>query len=154
MRIAVPKETAQGEHRVALVPESCKKLIQNGYDIAIESGAGDAAGFPNAVYQELGVMIESDPSALLGSADVVLKVTAPATAASGRDETAWMKPGAVYIGSLMPLRHLDAVKALAARKVTAFATDTIPRITRAQSMDTLSSMANISGYKGVLLGAV
>src|SRR3989454_753587 len=154
MRIVVPKESAPGERRVALVPESCKKLIQAGYEIAIESGAGDAAGFPDASYGEIGVALESDPAALLRWGDVVRRVTAPATSASGRDEIGSMRPGAIYIGSLMPLRNLDAVRALAARKITAFATDAIPRTTRAQPMDTLSSMANIGGYKGVLLGAV
>jgi NAD(P) transhydrogenase subunit alpha len=152
MRIAVPRETAPGERRVALVPESCKKLIQAGYDISIEAGAGDAAGFPDAAYREIAVAIEPDPAALVGSADLVLKITAPAVGAD-RDETAWMRPGTIYAGSLMPLRHLDAVRALAARKITAFATDAIPRTTRAQSMDTLSSMASIGGYKGVLLAA-
>lgn len=154
MRIAVPRETAPGERRVALVPESCKKLIQAGYDIAIESAAGDEAGFTDTAYRELGATIESSPAALLGAADLVLKVTAPAAGHAGRDETGWMRPGTVYVGSLMPLRNLDAVRALAARKVTAFATDAIPRTTRAQAMDTLSSMANIAGYKGVLLAAV
>ena len=154
MRIAVPKETAPGERRVALVPESCKKLIQAGYDIAVESGAGEAAGFADAAYRELGVGIASDPAALLGSTDLVLKVNAPAISASGRDETGWMRPGTIYVGSLMPLRNLEAVRELAARKVTAFSTDAIPRTTRAQAMDTLSSMASLGGYKGVLLAAV
>jgi NAD(P) transhydrogenase subunit alpha len=95
----------------------------------------------------------SDPVALVGSGELVLKVNAPSIAA-GRNEIAWMRPGAIYLGSLMPLRHLDVVRALVAGKVTAFATDAIPRTTRAQSMDTLSSQANITGYKGVLLGAV
>jgi len=155
VRIAVPRETDPGERRVALVPESCKKLMQAGYEISIESGAGDAAGFSDDKYRELGVEVVSDPAALLGSADLVLKVTAPMLSnGAGRDETAWMRPGAIYIGSLMPLRHLDAVRALKNRKVTSFATDAIPRTTRAQSMDTLSSMANLGGYKGVLLAAV
>jgi NAD(P) transhydrogenase subunit alpha len=153
VRIAVPLETAPGERRVALVPESCKKLIQAGYEIAIEAGAGDAAGFPDEKYVELGVGVTSDPATLLGEGDLILKVTAPSTGA-GRDEISWMRPGSIYLGSLMPLRHLDAVRALAARKITAFATDAIPRTTRAQSMDTLSSMANLGGYKGVLLAAV
>jgi NAD(P) transhydrogenase subunit alpha len=152
MRIAVPRETAPGERRVALVPESCKKLIQAGYEISVESQAGEAAGFPDAAYRELGVVVEPDPSALLGSADLVLKVTAPSVA-SPREETGWMRPGTIYVGSLMPLRNLDAVRALAEKNITAFATDAIPRTTRAQSMDTLSSMANIGGYKGVLLAA-
>lgn len=153
MRIAVPKESAPREQRVALVPESCKKLIQAGYDIAVEAGAGIPAGFADAAYQELGATVAADPAALLGAADLVLKVNAPALAAAGRDETGWMRPGTIYVGSLMPLRNLDAVRALAAAKITAFSTDAIPRTTRAQSMDTLSSMANISGYKGVLLAA-
>jgi NAD(P) transhydrogenase subunit alpha len=157
VRIAVPRET--GERRVALVPESCRKLVQAGYEIAIESGAGEAAGFPDSSYTDAGAAIVSDPAALLGSADIILKVTAPsAGGAPGnvdvRDEIAWMKPGAIYVGSLMPLRNLRAVRALASRNITAFATDAIPRTTRAQSMDTLSSMANLGGYKGVLLAAV
>jgi len=159
VRIAVPRETGPGERRVALVPESCRKLVQAGYEIAIESGAGEAAGFPDSSYTDAGAAIVSDPAALLGSADIILKVTAPsAGGAPGnvdvRDEIAWMKPGAIYVGSLMPLRNLRAVRALASRNITAFATDAIPRTTRAQSMDTLSSMANIGGYKGVLLAAV
>ena len=156
MRIAVPRETAPGERRVALVPESCKKLMQAGYEIAIEAGAGDGAGIGDEKYRELGVNVIADPAALLGSADLILKVTAPAIAGSagGRDEVSWMRPGAIYVGSLMPLRNLAAVRALSERKITAFATDAIPRTTRAQSMDTLSSMANLGGYKGVLLAAV
>jgi NAD(P) transhydrogenase subunit alpha len=157
VRIVVPRETAPGERRVALVPESCRKLIQVGYEIAIESGAGEAAGFADSTYTDAGAAIVSDPASLLASGDIVLKVTAPAVNGPGsdvRDETAWMKPGAIYVGSLMPLRNLGAVRALAARNITAFATDAIPRTTRAQSMDTLSSMANLGGYKGVLLAAV
>src|SRR5689334_3658598 len=122
MRIAVPKETAPGERRVALVPESCKKLIQSGYQISIESGAGDRAGFLDPAYGDAGVAFDRDPAALLGAADIVLKVGPPAIA-SGRDETSWMKAGAIYVGSLMPLRNLDVVRALAARQVTAFSTD-------------------------------
>ena len=152
MRIAVPRETFPGERRVALVPESCKKLIQAGYEVAIETDAAEAAGFPDAAYTEVGVTVRTDPAGLLSSADLVLKVNAPANGA-GRDEVSWMRAGAIYVGSLMPLRHLDAVRALAARQITAFATDAIPRTTRAQSMDTLSSMASIAGYKGVLLAA-
>jgi NAD(P) transhydrogenase subunit alpha len=153
MRIAVPKETAPGERRVALVPESCKKLAQAGYEIVVEAGAGAAAGYPDQAYRDVGVRLENDPAGLIGSAEFVLKVNPPTLGPSGRDEVGWMKPGTLYLGSLMPLRHLDVVRALAARKVTAFSTDAIPRTTRAQAMDTLSSMANIAGYKGVLLAA-
>jgi H+-translocating NAD(P) transhydrogenase subunit alpha len=152
MRIVVAGETAPGERRVALVPESCKKLIRAGYEIAIEAGAGTLAGFGDSLYRDSGVAVDADPGRLIGSGDLVLKVNAPA-AGRPRDEVSWMRPGAIYLGSLMPLRNLDAVRALATRKVTAFSTDAIPRTTRAQSMDTLSSMANIAGYKSVLLAA-
>jgi NAD(P) transhydrogenase subunit alpha len=152
MRIGVPKETWPGERRVALVPESAKKLIQSGYTISIESGAGVAAGFPDSVYQEAGVSTEPDPAAVLASADLVLKVNPPALDGQ-RDEAKSMRPGTIYLGSLMPLRNLGTVRALASGRITAFSTDAIPRTTRAQSMDTLSSMANISGYKGALLAA-
>jgi NAD(P) transhydrogenase subunit alpha len=145
MRIGVPREVQPGEARVALVPESCKKLVQLGYEVAVENGAGVAAGFPDAAYKDSGAVPVGDAATLFGSADLL--------PASGRDEAFWLRPGSIYLGSLMPLRNLAAVKALAARKVTAFSTDAIPRTTRAQSMDTLSSMASISGYKGVLLAA-
>jgi NAD(P) transhydrogenase subunit alpha len=151
MRIGVPKETTPGERRVALVPESCKKLIGSGYTVSLEAGAGEAAGFPDAAYREAGVVVEPDPPAALG-ADLVLKLNPPVTNGQ-RNEVEWMRPGKVYLGSLMPLRNLEAVRALATRRITAFSTDAIPRTTRAQSMDTLSSMANIAGYKGVLLAA-
>jgi H+-translocating NAD(P) transhydrogenase subunit alpha len=153
MRIGVLKETAQGERRVALVPESCKKLILSGYQIAVETGAGVASGFSDASYRDLGVAIESDPATLVGSAELLLKVNPPANGESGRNEVALFRPGTIYVGSLMPLRNLDVVRSLAAAKVTAFSTDAIPRTTRAQAMDTLSSMASIAGYKGALLAA-
>src|SRR4051794_17451793 len=149
MRIAVPQETAPGERRVALVPESCKKLVQAGYEVSVEADAGRDAGYSDVAYREAGATVETDRAALVSGADILLKVGPPA-----RDEAGWLRSGAIYLGSLMPLRHLAAVRALASRQVTAFATDAIPRTTRAQAMDTLSSMANITGYKGVLLAAV
>ena len=152
MNIAVPRETRPGECRVALVPESCKKLIQAGYTVTLEAGAGDRSFYSDEAYRAAGAMVEPDPATLLAAADLVLQVNAPSLAA-GRNEVQWMRPGAVWLGSLMPLRNFDAVRALAARKVSAYATDAIPRTTRAQSMDTLSSMNNIIGYKGVLLAA-
>jgi len=153
MRIAVPKESAPRELRVALVPESCKKLIQAGYQISVQEEAGTAAGFPDSAYRDVGAAIEADGRGLLGSADLVLRVNPPQVGASGGDETTSMRPGTILLGSLMPLRNLPVVRALAAAKITAFSTDAIPRTTRAQSMDTLSSMANIAGYKGALLAA-
>ena len=153
MHIGVPKETSPGERRVALVPESCKKLLQLGYTVSLEAGAGESAGFSDSAYREVGVGIEADPAVVLGSADLVLKVNAPQSRNGRGDEVQWMRRGSVYLGSLMPLRNLGAVRALAERGVTAFSTDAIPRTTRAQTMDTLSSMANIAGYKGALLAA-
>jgi proton-translocating NAD(P)+ transhydrogenase subunit alpha len=152
MHIGVPQETSPGERRVALVPESCKKLMQLGYTISLEAGAGDGAGFSDSAYREVGVGIEADPAVVL-AADLVLKVNAPQSRNGRGDEIQWMRPGSLYLGSLMPLRNLGAVRALAERRVTAFSTDAIPRTTRAQAMDTLSSMANIAGYKGALLAA-
>ncbi|MBP6669985.1 MAG: Re/Si-specific NAD(P)(+) transhydrogenase subunit alpha [Gemmatimonadales bacterium] len=152
MRIAVPAETAPNERRVALVPESCKKLIQSGYEVAVEAGAGAAAGFADAAYTAVGAQVVADARALVASGDLVLKVNPP-THGGSRDEVSWLKPGAIVVCSLMPLRNLGVVPPLAAKQVTAFATDAIPRTTRAQAMDTLSSMANITGYKGVLLAA-
>jgi NAD(P) transhydrogenase subunit alpha len=148
MRIGVTKETAPGERRVALVPESAKKLIQAGYEVSIETGAGETAGYPDAAYRDAGATVELDAASLLNSADLVLKVGAPTSAEIGA-----MRQGAIYVGSLMPLRNPEAARALAQRGITAFSTDAIPRTTRAQSMDTLSSMANIAGYKGALLAA-
>jgi NAD(P) transhydrogenase subunit alpha len=153
MRIGVPKESAPRELRVALVPESCKKLIQAGYQISVQEEAGTAAGFPDSAYRDVGAAIEADGRGLLGSADLVLRVNPPQVGASGDDETTSMRAGTILLGSLMPLRNLPVVRALAAAKITAFSTDAIPRTTRAQSMDTLSSMANIAGYKGALLAA-
>jgi proton-translocating NAD(P)+ transhydrogenase subunit alpha len=153
MHIGVPQETSPGERRVALVPESCKKLLQLGYTVSLEAGAGERAGFPDSAYREVGVGIEADPAVVLAGADLVLKVNAPQSRNGRGDEVQWMRRGSVYLGSLMPLRNLGAVRALAERGVTAFSTDAIPRTTRAQAMDTLSSMANIAGYKGALLAA-
>src|SRR5688572_22001482 len=148
MRIVVLRETAPGERRVALVPESVKKLVQAGYEVAVEDGAGEEAGYGDGAYREAGAAVQSDRAALAGSADLLLKVGPPA-----RDEVGWLRSGSIYLGSLMPLRNSAAVRALMDRRITAFSTDAIPRTTRAQSRDTLSSMANIAGYKGVLLAA-
>src|SRR5206468_4626815 len=100
---------------------------------------------------EVGCTLHSDPASMIASADLLLKINPPASGV--RDEVAWARPGSIVLASLMPLRHLELVRALAARRITAFSTDAIPRTTRAQPMDTLSSMANIVGYKGALLAA-
>lgn len=154
MKLVVPREAAPGETRVALVPETVKKLIAAGFSVSVESGAGLTALFSDDAYRAAGATIVNDPETLFSGGDMILKVGAPGLPDSDRPEVSWMRPGAMLLTSLMPTRNLDAVRALAERGVTSFSTDAIPRTTRAQAMDTLSSMANIAGYKGVLLGAV
>ena len=152
MKIAVVRESHPQERRVALVPESCEKLIRAGFGVVIESGAGEAAGYDDASYRAVDAVIETDPRALVQSADILLKVNPPSSI-GGRAETDWIKPSTIVVASLMPLRHPREMEALAKSGAIAFSTDAIPRTTRAQAMDTLSSMSSISGYKGVLLAA-
>ncbi len=154
MKIAVPREIRADETRVALDPESCKKLVALGIEVAMESGAGGAANFPDQAYLDAGASLIPDAASLLGSVDFVLKVNAPQARPDGTHEVDLIKPGAMLLASLFPTRNLDTVQRLAARPITAFSTDCIPRTTRAQAMDTLSSQASIVGYKGVLLGAI
>jgi proton-translocating NAD(P)+ transhydrogenase subunit alpha len=146
MRVAVPRETAPGERRVALVPDTVSKLSTAGFEIAIEHGAGEAAGFRDDDYAKAGATLAS--SALLANVDGVVKVAKPSPA-----EVAAMTPGAVLVGFLEPLTDADGIARLRERGVLAFAMESIPRITRAQSMDALSSQATVSGYKAVLLAA-
>jgi len=154
MKIAVVKEIREGERRVALVPESCVKLVKAGVQVAVESGAGEAAFFPDRSFVDAGATIENDAAVLLGSADFVLKVQPPSeNPALGKHETDLMREEAMLLGTLVPSRFRDVIGKLAARRITAFAIDRIPRISRAQSMDTLSSMASIAGYKAVLIAA-
>ena len=154
MKIAVPREIREGERRVALVPESCRKLVKAGIEVTVERGAGAAAYIADDAYRDVGALLGEDAAGILGAADFVLKVQAPAPSLStGMHEAEAMREGAMLLCTLMPTRNPDVVAKLAARRVTAFATDRIPRITRAQSMDTLSSMANIAGYKAVLAAA-
>ncbi|MEP0846310.1 MAG: Re/Si-specific NAD(P)(+) transhydrogenase subunit alpha [Phycisphaerae bacterium] len=154
MKISVPRERLPGEHRVALAPESVKKLVKAGLEVMIESGAGLAAHFRDEQYREAGATVEADAAKVLGGGDLILKVQSPQPLPDGRHEADLIMEGALLLGTLMPTRNPEAIKRLAGRKVTAFSTDCIPRTTRAQTMDTLSSMANIVGYKGVLLAAL
>lgn len=154
MKIAVPKETRALENRVALDPDSCKKLVAAGMEISIEAGAGACAYFPDEAYQAVGVSILSDVAQLFGEADFVLKINALAVRPDGTHEADLMKPGAMLLASIFPTRHLESVKKMVERNITSFSTDCIPRTTRAQGMDTLSSQANIVGYKGLMLGAI
>jgi NAD(P) transhydrogenase subunit alpha len=144
MKIAVVKETRAGERRVALVPESVKKLTGKGMEVVVERGAGATAYFDDAAYEAVGAKLESDAAALLAAADFVLMVQPPTVAQAQQ-----MRAGAKLLATLTPTRNTDVVQALTEQKVSAFSTDAIPRTTRAQSMDTLSSMANIAGYKAV-----
>ncbi|MFZ1377861.1 MAG: Re/Si-specific NAD(P)(+) transhydrogenase subunit alpha [Geothrix sp.] len=154
MKIAVPREIRAGETRVALDPESCKKLIQLGMEVAVEVGAGSAANFTDQAYRDAGATLAADAASIFASAAFVLKVNAPQARPDGTHEADLIPAGALLLASLFPTRNLEAVQRMAARNLTAFSTDCIPRTTRAQAMDTLSSQANIVGYKGVLLGAI
>jgi H+-translocating NAD(P) transhydrogenase subunit alpha len=145
--LGVPKESAPGELRVALIPESVGRLVKAGVTIHIERGAGLPAGFTDAAYEAAGAQL-ADAAALLSSADLVCKVQKPTPA-----EAAQLKQGAHLISLLAPSTSAESIAALDARGVTAFALELVPRITRAQSMDVLSSQATVAGYKAVLLGA-
>ncbi|MBW7850781.1 MAG: Re/Si-specific NAD(P)(+) transhydrogenase subunit alpha [Rhodospirillales bacterium] len=153
MLIAIPKERRPGEARVAASPDTVKKYIGLGLQVVVETGAGDGSSIPDAQYQDAGATIASDAASALKDADVVLKVQRPMTAAEGNDEVALMKKGAVLIGTLGALQNRDQVKAYAEAGITAFAMELVPRITRAQSMDVLSSQSNLAGYKAVLEAA-
>lgn len=154
MKLAVPKETVPDERRVAIVPESVKKLIKAGLSVAVQSGAGAGAAVGDEEYESAGATIESDVEALLADADIVFKVQPPGEHPRlGKHEADMMKRGAVLVGALQALTNLDAITKLAEAGVTSFATEFLPRITRAQKMDTLSSMSTITGYKAVLLAA-
>ena len=154
MKIAVLRESRPFECRVALVPESCQKLVKAGFTVGVETGAGTRARYIDEAYKESGATIESEAEALVRSADFLLKVNAPGNGADdGRSEMEWIGDGTYVLGSLMPLRNLTDMASLAETGAIAFSTDAIPRTTRAQSMDTLSSMNSIGGYKGVLLAA-
>jgi NAD(P) transhydrogenase subunit alpha len=143
MRVGIPRETAQGERRVALVPETVGKLAAGGFELVVESGAGAAASFPDDAYTDAGATL-GDP----WSADGVAKVRKPSV-----EELDRLRSGQLLIGFLEPLSDPDGIEALAARGVTAFAMESIPRITRAQPMDALSSQATVGGYKAALLAA-
>jgi NAD(P) transhydrogenase subunit alpha len=155
LKVFVAKERRPGETRVAATPETVKKLVKEKVEVQVEVGAGEAASFRDADYEAAGAKLTSDAAAAWSSADIVLKVTEAAhNPALGKHEAEAMKPGAILLGLMSPHRNADMVKRLVAHKVTTFAMELVPRITRAQSMDVLSSQANIAGYKAVLLGAV
>ncbi len=144
MRVGVPRETAAGECRVALVPEVVSRLVPGGFEVLVEGGAGAAASFPDGDYEEAGARIVGNPY----EAEAVVKVQKPSADEAGR-----LREGQVLIGFLQPLTDKEGLERLSGLGVTAFAMESIPRITRAQPMDALSSQATVSGYKATLLAA-
>jgi NAD(P) transhydrogenase subunit alpha len=151
MKIAIPKERRPGEKRVAATPETVKKLVALGVEVVVEAGAGVSAAIPDTAFAEAGATMAADEAAALGDADVVFKVQRPLTSADdGPDEIAMMKQGATLIAMLAPYADRAHIDALAQAGVTGFAMELMPRISRAQSMDVLSSQSNLAGYKAVL----
>jgi len=149
MKIGVPKEIVENERRVALAPDIIKKVTDTGVEVLVEKEAGKAASLLDSMYQEAGSAIAADAAALYKDSDIILKVQKPEPA-----EIEMLTEGKVIITTLQPLVNHDLVKQLAQKKVTSFSMDAIPRISRAQRMDSLSSMSSIAGYKAVLIGAL
>ncbi len=153
MIIAVPKEIVPGEKRVALVPDGVKQLVSRGAEVAIQAGAGEASGISDESFQAAGARIVDDAAKLLAEADAVVKVEAPDNLPGGGSEVDLMRQGATLIGCLRPFDRPELARHLADRGVSSFALELMPRITRAQSMDVLSSMATVAGYHAVLIAA-
>jgi len=149
----VPKETSPGERRVALVPDSVKTLAKAGIEVAVEAGAGASASFDDDSFARAGATLLGDAALLFGRADLMVKVQPPRPLEHGGHEIDLLREGAALVGLLRPLDMPGIARHLAARRITAFALELVPRITRAQSMDVLSSMATIAGYHAVLLAA-
>jgi NAD(P) transhydrogenase subunit alpha len=151
MKISIPKERRPHERRVAATPDTVKRLASQGFEVVVETGAGDGVAFPDEAFRVAGATIVPDATAALGAGDIVFKVQRPLVGGEGGlDELAAIRRGAVLIGLLQPLQHPQDVKAYAEAGVAAFAMELVPRITRAQSMDVLSSQSNLAGYKAVL----
>ncbi|MET0357673.1 MAG: Re/Si-specific NAD(P)(+) transhydrogenase subunit alpha [Cellvibrio sp.] len=151
MKIAVMKERREHERRVAATPDTIKKFIAQGFQVSVETGAGNASRINDADYQAAGATIEKDLKTLLGDADIVLKVQRPLLAGEGDvDELHYFKRGAILLAILSPYANTAAIYAYAAADVTALSLEFVPRITRAQSMDVLSSQSNLAGYRAVV----
>lgn len=153
MKIAVPKERRAHEARVAATPETVKRYVSLGFDVVVEKGAGSGAQVSDAAYTEAGASIAKTAAAAVGDADIVLRVQRPMTADEGADEIAPMKDGAIVIGLMSPFADPKALDAYADKDLAVFGLEFVPRITRAQNMDVLSSQSNLAGYKAVLEGA-
>ena len=148
MKIAVPRETAEGETRVALTPQAVAQLVADGNQVLVEAGAGEPSFIADEAYREAGATLVPDAASLYHEAEMVLRVGRPSD-----DEVRQLKPGTVLVGTLGTLAHPAFAQALAAAGVTAISMDAIPRITRAQSMDSLSSQSTVAGYKAVVIAA-
>jgi NAD(P) transhydrogenase subunit alpha len=146
--IGVPKETAAGEKRVATVPEVVEKLVKLGFSVNVESGAGDAANFSDDVYRAAGAQIVDGAAKLWATSDIVFKVRGPSA-----EEIGLMREGGTLVSFIWPAQNPELLKQLAAKKATVLAMDSVPRISRAQKLDALSSMANIAGYRAVIEAA-
>ncbi|HUC62334.1 MAG TPA: Re/Si-specific NAD(P)(+) transhydrogenase subunit alpha [Alphaproteobacteria bacterium] len=154
MKIGIPKERRAHELRVAATPETVKRFVGLGLEVAVEAGAGSGASFTDEAYRAAGAQIAPDAKTALGDADIVLKVRAPLSAADGLDELSLVKSGALLLAMLNPYGDKARIADYAKAGVAAFAMELMPRISRAQSMDVLSSQANLAGYKAVLDAAV
>jgi NAD(P) transhydrogenase subunit alpha len=150
MKLAIPKERRAFEKRVAATPDTVKKLVALGFDVVVEAGAGLASSISDEAYRAAGAVVAAEETQTLGNADVILKVQRPLSADEGLDEYAMIRSGALLIGILAPYQSPEAIREYAKRRIDAFAMELVPRITRAQSMDVLSSQANLAGYKAVL----
>ena len=151
MKVAVVKERRAFEHRVAASPDTVKRMIGMGLEVVVESGAGEGAWFSDPAFAEAGASIAADEATALVDADIVLKVQRPLVGSEGGiDELALFKHGAVLIGLLQPAQNPADAEAYAGAGIAAFAMELVPRITRAQTMDVLSSQANLAGYKAVV----
>ena len=153
MKIGVPKELRDGETRVAASPDMIRKLVGSGLDVMVETGAGTKAMLPDTIYENAGASIGRDANETYSEADIILKVGAPLVEGEEINELSMMKNGAVLIGLLNPLQNKAAVDAYAQAGITAFAMELLPRISRAQGMDVLSSQSNLAGYKAVIEAA-
>lgn len=154
LKIGIPKEIYQGETRVALVPKMAAQLRKDGYEILVETNAGESAFFSNIEYEQAGAAVIQDVRYLYSEANVILKVQPPQNnAATGKHEVEMMMPGSVYIGFLDPIKIPAVIQHMNKRNITSFALEYVPRIARAQSMDVLSSMASIAGYRAALIAA-
>src|SRR4051812_31182575 len=154
MKVAIPREIHPGERRVAATPETVKRLIQLGFEVSIGAGAGDGSSMGDADYAAAGARVVSDTVALWQEADIVLKVRPPELDASlARHEADLLRPSATLVSFIWPAANQELVQRLGLRKATVLAMDQVPRVTRAQKMDALSSMANIAGYRAIIEAA-